>query len=224
MNIGKLSPSIISEVALRCFDPKFEDFRPLFYEQAFVNASRTIARKYSILERILEITDTVTVAEGSTLDEEVLKPFTLDMTKLVGYNDPYKVVINQRLYTRTFEDELVQDSFNYTLKDTDKGLELNFSPRLSENIIWIYYTAVPEAQEFSDDTLIPFIPQKYREELKDLMTTEIAKQGIVKFDAKTQEKYKNVLNLYGVNPKEIDPMTAPSKPWIGIRIFNPLED
>lgn len=224
MNIGKLNPTIISEVAMRCFDPHFEDFKPLFYEQAYVNASRNVARKYGIMERILEITETVSVPEGSTLEVEILNPIKIDMAKLVGYNDLYKMVINQRLYTRTFEDELVQGSYNYTLKDTDKGLELNFSPRLQDNTVWIYYVVVPEYSEYSDDATIPFIPQTHREELKDLMTMEIAKLGVAKFENKQQEKYRNVLSLYQINPKELDPEKAPSKPWISIKIFNPLED
>lgn len=195
---------LIDEVALRCNDSQFEDFKKTIYSRVLLRTTREIAKKYEILERVIVLTNKNT-SENTPI-----------YLTIPSFNTEYKVYVNNTLFLKS--DTLTDNT--YTLSFINNKLTFNYSPKTGDDKILFYYLADINESDYDLEETVPVIPTKYEEVLIEACCIEIAKLGIPKFgESEKGKKYYQIINLYN---KDIDFSLLNKKAWVGIKLWNPF--
>jgi hypothetical protein len=201
--ITKIDSKLIHTLANQCNDSYFKDFNRARYEEALYRADRTVARKYQILERMLEFNTPIVVPPESESDDEyITKQKNTDIElDLPSFHQEIKVILrastsgNEEILTKSKEHELEAGTYTYYLTyGVDKWL-FNYLPRTTEDTIIIFYMCGATVEKFDADVNQPVIPNKYEDERIKYALQNIAKEGIAKFKEDRQKKYISVLRL-----------------------------
>lgn len=198
--------TLVEEIALKCADSDYKDFDKNTYYHALYRATRTIAKRYSLFQKIYNFT-----LESLTDDIEKdvileLPDFKEEINVFVNESPLIKVATQIELtgqyYLRTIENEL---HFNYSI--VEKSLK---------DDITIIYNAYPHKE--SDNEY--YIPTKYEEELIRETLLYIAGLGVAKFKGDALEKYKRILEL-NIKPieKSPDPHLVENNNWVTMQVY-----
>ena len=86
--------SLMGEIALRCNDINFKDFGKSTYERCFLRASRKVARRYELIQRIYEFDSEIpdysnlsSDKQTEKLNEEMKLKGSFDVCKLIADKD-----------------------------------------------------------------------------------------------------------------------------------------
>ena len=221
----------LSETALKCGDPFFRDFSKNIYSQAVFRAERGIAKRYSILDRMITITNTDGVAELAITPlnfngEWRVEVFRTGEDNLIG---------DFREYSRTDDVTLGNETMSiavpkqrYSLKYMANQYLFNYSWPQKNDVINIYYTSSIANEEdyttFDDQgnpNLIPILPNKYYEETVRRAVIYIAELGIAGFQGEKLKRFMNILKRY-TRPEDTSPERGLEKdrPWIVMKSFS----
>lgn len=211
----------ISEVALKCGDPFFKDFPRNIYSQAVYRAQRSVAKQYGIMDRIWSYKNINGESPIEIIPLNVNGIWKVDKS-IEGFTVSYKL--------RKLEDILnsidTRDNFYHIFYDANKYMLYYTNPDPKDTIT-VYYTSSIAGEEdyepFDADgnpTAIPFLPNKYAEEVIRRAVRYIAELGLASFDAEKGEKYQRV---YSVHSNDLDRFPErnleKSRPWILIKPF-----
>ena len=217
---GILSNDLLSEVALRCGDPLFKDFKKNIYNQAVYRANRIISRKYQLLER--RWLHTVTTDEAVDATEIVIPQLNFDAEYkfIVTPTDGSAVDFNK------VNNELSGDinDYQYYIRYYVNQYVLNYQPKVEGDIINLYYIAgisgVEDYEELDAEgntNIIPVLPQKYDEEVIRQSVIYMAHIGIASFDAEKSVKYKTLLQIN--SKQDFDPTLAKNSQWVTVKPY-----
>ena len=232
---------LINEVALRCGDPRFEDFERDDHIRGLKRSNRKIAKKYSISTKVHQflLRDYTGDLEADIILDEIedmKAEFKVNVNgvDLLKKND--QLVPSRDLFCYYFEWRDEGWIFNYTLGgyvDTEiniSGQDISevMSSGITEKVgsgskmgksledeITILYTAVPQMDSKITDFLIP---DDYQEEQIKLTLRYMAELGVVKFKEEKEKKYKKVLELNS-NRSDYDLDSVQNSEWITIRPY-----
>jgi len=207
---------IISEVALRCNDTKFTDFQSSVYERALLRASRSVAKRYHLIQRESNFNIDIPIGENGDEDSVVEEKSLIDVViSLPSFTSEYKVIINNLEYTKVKD---ITDDYQYTLYRDQNRIYFNYQPRTKSDSVHIRYTSDINEEDYDIEELEPIIPSQYEEELIKLTLVEIAKLGIVKFNESSEGgKYTNVLKLYSIDERILEKDLIKDTTWAVIR-------
>lgn len=235
----------ISEIALRCDDVSFRDFDKGIYERCLLRATRVVARRYQIIQRITNFDIKISIPEGETeddwVDQEKVKPVPLS---LMSFTAEHRVIINGNDYLKvgklsttrvtdmtadideygsasgaaTVSTLLVED-YNYILYRDHNSILFNYSPRTKDDSVEIWYTADINEEDYDLEELQPVIPSQYTEELLALSVTEVAKLGIPKFGKSDKgTKYVNLMKVYGLDENVLNNDLHKNDAWTVMKV------
>lgn len=198
---------IISEIALRCDDVGFNDFPFNIYERAYERATRIIARKYNIFERV----ETFTLSEytDSLTDDCILN--------LDNYDEDILVAVNDEVYDKVSHN--AELTGQYYLQRIEEELRFNYAryEKALTDTITIVYRCLPTTS-FDEGEF--YIPHRYEEEMINESVMYLAKLGIVKFKQEKSVKYQKLLQL-SAKRDTLDPQTLEHKEWITVKTWKP---
>ena len=212
----------ISEIALRCGDIDFKDFDSTIYERSLLKATRKLARKYELIQRIREFNVSISIPENededSYVEEKVLVNVPLD---LMSFKAEYKVLVNG--YNHTKVNVIHKNQYEYVLYRDQNQILFNYSPRTKDDKVILYYTADINIDDYDIEELQPVIPSSYEEELLDLGTVIHARLGVVKFKGSDKGNgYREAISMYSKNDSSLDRNLTKNQPWTVITPWSAL--
>ncbi len=232
---------LISEIALKCDDIELKDFHEGIYEKCLLRASRIVARRYSIIQRVVSFDAKISIPEGEDettwVDQEKKKAFPIPVPSFVAES---KVIVNEIDYLKVgkidtttlgtisadieeYEDQdsklLLAEDYQYLIYRDQSQYYLNYSPRTKSDSIELWYTSDINEDDFDVEELRPMIPTQYTEELLSYGVVEVSKLGIAKFNTSPAKvsKYKNLIQLYGIDENVLNNQLHTNDDWINIK-------
>lgn len=197
---------LLDEVALKCADSQYEDFKKSTYEKIYYRVLRELARQYEILERVLEFKN------SNTNLENVIE------LKIPSFKTEIKVYVNNNLFLKN--DDVKENT--YYLRFINNKLIFNYNPKKEDDRILIYYIADVNKDDYDLEETTPIIPKRFEEEIIIKCCIEIAKLGIPKFgESEKGKKYQNIYNLYA-KENNMKPDLLEKKEWIRIKLWQPF--
>jgi len=198
---------IISEIALRCDDVGFNDFPLNIYERAYERATRVIAKKYSLFQRI----ESFTLSEyAQNLEEDCI-------LELDDFNEEISVIVNDTVMDKVTN--RIELTGQYYLHRIDDELKFNYAllEKALTDKITIIYTCLPTINYDEGEF---YIPHRYEEELIREIIIYMARVGVVKFKKESSVKYQKLLQLYMRNDT-YDKDAIENKEWIAVKVWQP---
>jgi len=189
----------ISEVALKCGDPFFEDFPKNVYSQSVYRAKRGIAKQYKILDRFWSSTN---INGDSEIDINPLNfhgsiRMTIQRegsTSLIPYEISEYENIKDNTDTSVSIYAIIYNVNRYILTYTNPAIN---------DIVTLYYVAsIAGEEDFEpydgngNPQDIPLLPNKYAEEIIRRAVIYIAELGLAKFEGLKKRKYTTVYQLH----------------------------
>lgn len=198
---------IISEIALRCDDVGFNDFPLNIYERAYERATRIIAKKYNLFQRI----ESFTLSEyAQNLEEDCI-------LELDDFNEEISVIVNDTVMDKVTN--RIELTGQYYLHRIDDELKFNYAllEKALTDKITIIYTCLPTINYDEGEF---YIPHRYEEELIREIIIYMARVGVVKFKKESSVKYQKLLQLYMRNDT-YDKDAIENKEWIAVKVWQP---
>ena len=215
-----MDKSLLGEISLRCNDIAYKDFSKPIYERCFLRASRNVARRYSIIQRIMDFEIDIPNYENLTDDEQTTKLGEEVELFLPSFKDEYLVKINDYEYTKV--KRINREKYEYVLYRNENKILFNYSPRTGNDIVELRYVSDINVDDYDLEEIQPIIPSQYNEELISFACVEIAKLGIVKFAESAEGgKYTNILKLYGKDEKELNKNLIKDDNWVEMKVWRP---
>lgn len=213
---------LISDIILKCNDTSFEDFQRSIYEKSLLKASRKIARRYQLIQRIYEFESKIYVPddedEETYVDEKAKEDFTLGIPSFMA---EYSVIINGRPYTK--RDAAKENGYEYVLYRDHNQIWFNYSPRTANDEVMIKYTSNIEDDDYDVEELEPIIPSQYNDELTEAASVEVAKLGIAKFPNSAKgKKYEAILQLYYKDERNLNRSLLKNDNFVEINVWKPF--
>lgn len=210
---------IVSEISLKCGDYDCKDFQREIYEDAYLTASRKVAKRYRLLHRFFTSKFEIAIPENENeseyLSKEIKKPIVLGVP---SFYSEYNVKINGHLYIKA--QSLDDFQYRYIAYKQDNNLMFNYYPRTKSDEITMMYVADVNIEDFDED-IEPIIPSQYKEELMAFACVEMAKLGIVKFgESEKGKKYHNVFNLYRLDERNLEKNLIKDTAWVEMKIWH----
>jgi len=212
--------SLMGEIALRCNDINFKDFGKSTYERCFLRASRKVARRYELIQRIYEFDSEIPDYSNLSSDKQTEKLNEEIIFNLSSFKAEYMVKVNNYEYTKVKRIEV--GGYQYVLYRDENKILFNYSPRSENDKIELRYTADINIDDYDIEDLEPVIPSQFNEELISFACVEIAKLGIIKYaNSGEGKKYENILKLYGTDERELNKDLIKNESWIEMQIWKP---
>lgn len=182
------SRKLISEAALRCGDPNFQDFPTQIYEKGLYRANRDIAKRYEIFYKAFSF---FLEEKATDINQDII------FSDLQDFKNIFSVNINGKDFTEGSWTTKEEDRY-YWKRNEDGDYVFNYNAchkNLSDSIN-IIYSFIPHS-DITEGIESLFIPPSYEEEQISLTICFVAKLGITKF-AETEKKmrYKEALTMY----------------------------
>lgn len=216
-----MNKSIISEAALRCNDISFRDFDSTIYERCLLRASRKVARRYQLIQRIYEFNSVIPIPENVTEEEYVEDKVKIDIVlPIPSFVSEYEVIINNIGYSK--RNNVTEDKYEYTLYRDHNSLLFNYSPRSKDDTVIIKYNSDINEDDYDVEEIAPVIPSQYTEELIDFTVVEVSKLGIVKYpNSERGQKYERALSLHTKDPRDLDSKLMKNDSWATVKVWSP---
>ena len=205
-----MKETVISEVSLLIDDLNYKDFPKHIYENAYYRATRTIAKKYEIFQKI----------ESFILDSSISSIEQDCLLDLEDYLEEIQVSINKRKLHKTSNQ--ITEIDTYYIKRLEDSYYFNYytvDKSLKDNIV-IMYKTIPEKTTYENGEF--YIPHLYEEELIRETALYLIKIGISKFNQEKLEKYSRIYQLLvGERRSEIDKRIPENKEWVVVKTWKP---
>lgn len=198
---------LISEIALKCGDPEFNDFNRNLYSQSVLRSQRTVAAKYDILERRVDIK----IAEGDP--EWVTIP-------VKNFKVETKFLVNDIEYKKNTELEK-ENSYMVRFSDSQEW-SFNYTEKTAGDVVSIRYTSLGETSDELDGT--PILPDKYYEELIRGAIVYMAEIGKAKFKGEKKVKYDELYQMYKPEDFLLNPNLIKNNSWVEIKPYDFIGD
>lgn len=232
---------LLSEVAVRCDDVKCVDFTKNEYGRALHRANRIIAKRYSLLVKVVsyklsELTNDLTKdIELEVLDmkaENIVWVNDIRLTKrgndLVDGWDYYSYYLDYRMDKWYFNYKLGstfgQSNVDVTNMDITERMSTALTERdtsaddtgksLTDQIV-IQYTVIPDSETEEGDYIIPSL---YEEEQIEEAILYLSKIGMARFKEDKLKKYERLFKLH-FKSDDYNKFNVPSREWVEIKPF-----
>jgi len=199
--------NLIDEIALRCNDAQFEDFKKSTYKSILYRVLRELARKYQLLERKI------------SLNNQNTNPSDWIQLKIPSFREESRINVNGVLFVK---DIALNDNTYYLKYENNKSL-FNYSPKAEKDVIEIYYLCDISKEDYDLEETTPIIPKMFEEEVIGECCKEIAKLGIPKFGKEVikGQKYISILELYSKR-ENLNQNLVKNNSWVTIELWEPF--
>jgi hypothetical protein len=210
--------NLISEIALRCDDISFRDFAFGIYEKCLLKASREVARRYHLIQRLYKFTFELNVSSDASNEE--IQPIYEDIpVGIPSFVSEYHVKVNGQQFLK--ENLQKQVAGTYTLNRNQNQILFNYYPRTEQDEIHIYYTSDINEDDYDVEELMPIIPSQYNEELISIGTMEIGKLGMVKFAGSEKgEKYGMAYKVNAIDKVSLEKNLIKDDKWVEMKVYH----
>ena len=226
----------VDETALKCGDPFYKDFPKYIYQQAIYRSERSIAHDYSILDRILYITN------GSGLSPRTINiGLPASNTPLNFSGDVWRLTVTpsggmeMEFQLRTIDEVLdnnlsptASSNYFYAIVYNTNNYYLYYTHPAVNDYITIFYAANIAGQEdyepFGPEDIpnvLPALPNKYFEETVRRSVRYMAQLGIGKYEfGQKFERYSRLLTIYTRRADNAEDYNLErDRAWISIKPF-----
>lgn len=211
---------LLGEIALRCNDVAYKDFSKSIHERCFLRASRRVARRYHLIQRVYDFKIEIPNYENLDNDKKEERLGRNSILYLPSFTAEYMVKINDYEYSKV--KRINANNYEYVLYRDENKILFNYSPRSKSDKIEIRYTADINIEDYDVEEIQPIIPSQYNEELISLACVEVARLGIVKFKSSEEgNKYTKVLQLYSMDEEQLNKNLIKNDDWVEIKTWSP---
>lgn len=232
---------LLSEVAVRCDDVKTVDFTPNEYGRALHRANRTVAKRYSLLNKVISFK--LSEYSSSLTEDVILDLQDMKAENSVWVNNIKLIKVSRQLvdgwdaYSYYLDYHMNQWHFNYKLGTATAETNIDIS---NMDITEVMSQALEEravgteegSKSFSDEVVISYnvipdadtdegdfiIPSMYEEEQIEEAVLYLAKLGVTRFKEDKLHKYERLLKLY-LKSDDYNKFNVPSREWVEIKPY-----